>query len=223
MSATYERGFFFRGPATRLSEPSGERNEPPVVGGAAKRALRFGPRLARFSLLVLPMTCAAGCFDAPPTYSEPTLVPPVIFADQCSPPTTHLVNASFMGDAKFTVAFRADDGGRTLGARLGRDITLGPPPASLLTEAKIAPDPRAFADQDPARSVDLSWPRTHDKNNYGCHVITAIISDESNFDYLDTPPFVAAQISWFVWVPDPDKPTPQTVDCFDPNRAGAPQ
>lgn len=224
MSATYDRGLRFGSPTTPLSVPFGEQNEPSAAAGAAKRALAFVERLARFSLFVIPMTCAAGCFDAPPTYSEPTLVPPVIYADQCKPPSSHLysIPATAVGDATFTIAFRADDGGRTLGARLGRDITKGPPPALLLTEAKIPPDPRAFAEQDPARSVELTWPHTHDKGNYGCHVITAIVSDESNFDYLDTPPFVAARISWFVWVEDPDQPKP-TVDCFDPNVAGAPQ
>lgn len=222
MSETHDTRLLSGGAATPLSVLGQSRDVQRMLYAARCRCTRTLEHVARFSLILLTMTCATGCFDPAPQYSEPTLVPPVIVADLCDPPTTQLFRPPPQGEAQFTVVFRADDGDRSLKARLGLDITLSSRPQGV-DEKSIAPDPRPFADQeDPSRAVSLSWP--WDKNDYGCHVVTAIITDGNNFNGLvgTLDPFAAAKISWFVWLQDPDKPA-ELVTCFDPNAAGVAQ
>ena len=193
-----------------------------MVEAARYRCVRL---LARFSLFFAAMSCATGCFDAPPQYSEPTLVPPVIVADKCDPPTAHLFMPATLGtqEATFKVLFRADDGDQNLKARLCLDIDLSPR-EQLLKEVPVTPDPRAFADQDPPREVDLPWAWRLDERSFGCHVVTAIVTDGNNFDGLvgTVNSFAAARISWYVWIQDENRPV-EDVTCFDPNHAGVPQ
>jgi hypothetical protein len=219
MSERYDTRLPLGRSATRLSVPSDERDEHPSLGGVTKRWSPIAARVARFSLFILPMTCTAGCFAAPPEYSEPTLVPPVIFDDQVKPSTTQLYQPT--GDANFTVVFRADDGDRPLKLRLALDISLSPTEHPI-TEITLTPDPRAFADQTPARSVDLTWQWALEKE-IGCHIVTAIITDADNFKSLVTThdPFAAAQVSWYLWLKDPQDPKPtELVTCFEGNGAG---
>ena len=187
---------------------------------AAARALG---RMARFSLLPVAMTCASGCFDPVPEYSEPTRVPPVIAADKCIPSTTLLVTPATTPpvDAEFKVAFRADDIGLNLHAKLYRDLTLGH--RALLAEKTIPSDPRAFADQSPLRTVSLLWQWTSEGDSaFGCHILTAVITDVNNFDGLyDTfDPLEEARITWFVWLQNPMNSEVKPVTCLGSESNG---
>jgi hypothetical protein len=211
--------------ATRLSVPSDERNEHATARGATKRWSRVPGCVARFSLLILLMTCTAGCFEAPPEYSEPTLVPPVIYPDQSKPSTTQLYQPTG-AEANFTIVFRADDGDRPLKIKLISRASLSPTERPI-ADVDLTPDPRAFADQlDPPRSVDLPWQwRLGLENPFGCHVVTAIITDVDNFEGLvgTKDPFTAARVSWYVWLRDENAPVDENVPpvtCFVPNGAG---
>jgi hypothetical protein len=165
-----------------------------------------------------------GCFDAPPQYSEPTRVPPVIVADDCKPPLTE-VYITTGNSADFTVAFRADDAGLSLSARAVRDITIGTP--RYVDDKPIAPDERAFADQD-VRSVTLHWQWTAVElvGLKGCHAVTVIIADASSFKSLyETKDILQeARMTWFVWLSDPSAaPDEMLVNKCAPNSAGVPQ
>jgi hypothetical protein len=170
------------------------------------------------------MTCATGCFDPAPEYSEPTRVPPVIYADQCHPPPTLLYPP--VSDARFDIAFRADDVGLNLKAWLFRDIGTVPNPP-LVAESSIPSDPRAFADQqEPLRTATVTWQWTLDaERNFGCHTITAVITDLNNFKGINgetNDALAEARITWFVWIKDQSKPAP-AVDCFSSKQSGVPQ
>src|ERR1043165_9624299 len=136
MKASYEESPRRAVPLTALSvsRPGFPRNP----------AWRF---VARFSLFLGAVACTTGCFDAPPEYSEPTRIPPVIIASQCDPALTQRFDPAVLGNsATFKVMFHADDFGLNLRARLYRDLTLSGRP-ELLDDKQVVGDPRAFADQ----------------------------------------------------------------------------
>jgi hypothetical protein len=178
--------------------------------------------LARVSLFGIVATCAVGCVDSPPQYTEPARIPPVIVMDQVQPsPTSIYITPTHQ--VQFDIPFRADDAGRKLVARFVLDIEIGAPES--VKQVNIAPDPmgRPFAEQGLDRVVDYKWP--WNDSNAGCHTMTAIISDVNNFtdiggvtsDDLDE-----ARVTWFLWLQNGSDPVP-TVNLLQNNMTGTNQ
>jgi hypothetical protein len=218
MSTPHDRGPRRGESATPLSVFGSSQNPRGLPDAAQDDRARALEHVARFSLFAGVMACATGCFDAPPEYSEPTRVPPVIIADSCTPPLTALyIPATNSTSIDFKVAFRADDAGLSLRARAVRDITIGTP--SFVDEDEPPPDERAFADQEP-RSVTLTWEWTPQGVGMlqGCHTVTVIIADANNILglYGARDPLQEARMTWFVWIPGsalaPDDPK-SIADC----------
>ncbi|HEX4337590.1 MAG TPA: hypothetical protein VH062_16870 [Polyangiaceae bacterium] len=171
--------------------------------------------LARLSLLVVPMTCAAGCLDTPPDYTEPTRNPPVITTGLVVPSTSSLVVSS--GTViEFTAPFRADDIGERLLAVFVLDQGLGNPVG--IRSLDVESDTRPFAEQK--RTVTYDWPWNNGTLS-GCHTMTLIISDQSNIDNFIQPikAELAASVTWFLLL-QPSGETSDTLPmgCFQPHQ-----
>ena len=95
----------------------------PLRGVGHSRCARAMARLSLFTSLG-----TVSCIDAPPEYSVPDRMPPVIVAALVVPPTTRIISAaSSPGTLTFTVPFRADDSGvgEGLHAHVVRDTDIG--------------------------------------------------------------------------------------------------
>jgi hypothetical protein len=177
------------------------------------------------------MTFAVGCVDSPPQYSEPTRIPPQIVTNELDPPVSRLY-VTDSATITFSIPFRADDDGQHLVARFVEDLAIGAP--SLKDEVSIPADPlgRPFALQGgepsspstPAtKGRALSWPWTwmgNDKS--GCHTITVVISEQSNFQGLFgiQDDLKEARATWFLWLRDsqPSSSDSKNVDCLQNNH-----
>jgi hypothetical protein len=171
--------------------------------------------LARVSLFALVMTCAVGCLDSPPQYSEPTRIPPQIVTSGLIPATTSLYVTDSQ-DIPFTIPFRADDAGQRLVSRFVLDLGIGT--GVLQDEVPIPGDDlgRPFELQtDPPRSFQWKWQWT-EYTSSGCHTITAIMSEQSNFNgaFTTQEPLKEARVTWFLWIRDPMATDSQPVICL---------
>ena len=184
-----------------------------------------GGVLARLSLLVVTMTCAAGCLDDPPQYTEPTRIPPQIISNGADPSPASLVVTTDSID--FTIPFRADDEGQQLTAYFIRDISNSSNSAAV-DSVDVPPDPlkRAFADQETNNTADrtLKWRWDWNANGsgtlVGCHTMTVIITDPSNIRISVTPnELQVARLTWFLWLRDSSNDT-QLVSCLQSSELG---
>jgi hypothetical protein len=187
---------------------------------AALRRLRGTFRhLARLSLFAMTMSCAAGCLDTPPEYSEPTRIPPVILTSLVDPPPTTLY-ATSASTIDFKVPFHADDVGERLLSVFVLDVGLAAP--TVIAEPQVVPVDEPFAEQK-KRVLEYPWPWNNDPRLVGCHTMTAIISDQDNVSfYHTTDPLLETRVTWFLWLQDPSATTDTvSVDCFLHTAAGA--
>jgi hypothetical protein len=163
--------------------------------------------MARLSLFVATMACSVGvvgCFDAPPTYSVPERLPPVIDAARSQPSTSDVFSTN-AGTVAFDVFFRADDDeDDPLRAYVVHDLPAGPPTSSntVLDRSSLPLDPRPFEDQfkDPRRTLSFLW-AVGETVTGRCHTVTLILSYVSNFNdvaYTLADPSLAAQVTWFL-------------------------
>jgi hypothetical protein len=170
--------------------------------------------VARLSLGLAVMPCLVGCFDAPPQYSEPDRVPPVIAADLCDPPVTSL----FVSDdepALLDVAFRADDAGRKVAACFVRDFGTGAD--AFVDQQPAIPDPRPFAAQT-IRDVSTKWYWKREGVQPGCYTVTAVVADQNDFSGKcvtgSDHSLKEARVTWYVWLRESKSDPAPTIDCF---------
>ncbi|HVW29955.1 MAG TPA: hypothetical protein VHC69_31550 [Polyangiaceae bacterium] len=169
------------------------------------------------------MTCAEGCLDSPPQYTEPTPIPPQIFANLAQPPATSLV-VTYSSSIDFNIPFRADDDGQQLTAFFIRDID-SDGQSTPVKFIDVPPDPlkRPFAEQQmPYRSLDWPWGWNADGNGTlaGCHTMTVIITNPSNFRIDATPDDLpVARLTWFLWLRVSSNDT-QPVSCLQSSELG---
>jgi hypothetical protein len=160
------------------------------------------------------MTCAVGCLDSPPEYTEPTRIPPQILMNLVDPPLTSLFVTS-TSPITFTIPFRADDAGQNLVARFIVDIEIGSP--DLAEEVPIPEDGRPFAQQLDRKPLPYTWSWQATEPT-GCHTMSAIITEQSNFASRFTlkegKEFEAARVTWFLWLRNTDLTDSQFVDCL---------
>ena len=156
--------------------------------------------LARVSLLTSTLLVTAGCFDAPPEYQEPTRIPPVIIMNGVQPsPASLYISSSSDPVIQFTVQFRADDAGQQLREAFVLDLEIGG--SEPIMQPDVPPDPlgRPFALQDD-RTVSHNW--SWNPSLAGCHTMTAIIADQSNFQNYIMPrnSLLEARVTWPLWL-----------------------
>ncbi len=161
-----------------------------------------------------------GCVDAPPDYSVPSLVPPVLITSQIDPATTGVASVPATASTfDFDVPFRADDGGQDLHAYFVIDLdpTKDVSPTSDVDDNAVPSDPRPFAEQT-GREVSEAW-QLPDNRPVGCHTITMILSPHDNFvrSYETRDPLDAAQVTWFL---DFLGPTGAAHSCFPTGSVG---
>jgi hypothetical protein len=146
---------------------------------------------------------AAGCLDAPPEYSVPEQIPPIILAGQVdpSPGRVHEIRAG-QEDEKFNVPFRSRDLGEELSAYLFRFDPPRGPDQLVRTQINIPPDDRPLSEQA-ERSVALTWTFPAPNELQGCQRLTLVLSHESNFGSTDDndpvalDPDRAARVTWW--------------------------
>jgi hypothetical protein len=157
------------------------------------------------------MFLAAGCFDPPPEYSVPVLVPPIVDVPNVDPPTTTVKTVNLAEQLPFEVPFHADDGGEEMWAYFVEDIPSGDAdPRALLSNAVRDPPNSAPFDEQ-KRSISWVWTVAAPT---GCHTVTMILSRKSNFGtglYQTTDELQTARVSWFLDIRDPSAATPSAV------------
>jgi len=142
---------------------------------------------------------AIACLDAPPEYSVPDQIPPVLVTSQIAPPTRDVVVVpAAASQVDFLVPFRSDDSGEDLTALFVLDMARQVTFPFILDAVPVLADPRPFAAQDPARVVTYLY--TWTERPVGRHRVTLILTHESNFstryevqDALD-----AAEVTWIL-------------------------
>jgi hypothetical protein len=191
------------------------RRSTAIFAPASARA-----NMARLSLLSITMTCAAGCFDSPPQYTDPTRIPPQIFTNSVVPPPTSLF-VTTDSPIQFTIPFRADDAVQQLEAAFVLDI--GTSNSSLQDPVADVPQDalkRPFAEQEKDRKLDYTWD-WNPKKVAGCHTMTVIITDPSNIRGAVTrDDLQVARLTWFMWLQDPDTDETKLVSCLQASELG---
>ena len=173
--------------------------------------------LARLSLHAMVLFVTAGCFDAPPEYQEPTRIPPVIIMNAVSPSVASLYVAT-ESPIPFEIPFHADDTGQQLVASFVLDLEIGT--KEFVDQLDVPPDPegRPFAQQTKRIA---SYPWKWDPSIAGCHTMTAIIADQSNFQNYIVPrnELLEARVTWFLWLRGSETDT-LPRGCLQKNQAG---
>src|SRR5262249_45053316 len=135
------------------------------------------------------------------------------------PPTSLVVTSSPTID--FTIPFRADDAGQNLVARFIVDIEINSP--DLAEEVPIPEDGRPFAQQIDRKPLKYTW-SWQPTEPTGCHTMTAIITEQSNFvgRFGLKQEFEDARVTWFLWLRNMDSTDSQFVDCLQNKMSAKP-
>jgi hypothetical protein len=204
------------------------------TGAGATRLSAFGrgrgvivaaKRLARDSLIgVVVLPCLSACLDAPPEYSVPTRIPPVIDADQVVPSTIQIhVVPDPSSLVQFNVPFRSEDAGSPLLAHFLLDYVADGQRSKVVGFVDVEPSDRPFFEQD-GRGVVLPWLVNDGSDDVllGCHSVTLILNYADNRvrDSLFLPfdSSLAAFQTWWFNIGDAEGDT-RITDC-PPGRGG---
>jgi hypothetical protein len=156
--------------------------------------------VARLSLFIALMSLCAvglpGCFDAPPEYSVPERIPPILDEASAHPPMNTLYESKQQTDLR--ILFRADPSEEEL-------------QAAFIVDADSDHEVTLYVDKafpgDAQFECQANWPVGE-----GCHTITVRASYVTNFgdNNLINDPSLATEATWFALYGSA-KPT---VDCF---------
>lgn len=160
--------------------------------------------VARLSLFAASMSLCAvgttGCFDAPPEYSVPERVPPILDEAGATPPITSLY-APEGSRFDLSMPFRVSATEAEVQAIFIVDSKSG-------AEVQLCPNFRAPGDT--RLECRDAWTIV----SPGCHTITVRASYQGNFDdgFVPKDPSLATEATWFASLEDPEDLDP--VDCF---------
>jgi hypothetical protein len=171
-----------------------------VNRGKAKLAWRS------LALAWMAQALVAGCFDAPPEYTVPGRIPPVLNSLEAVPSlaSINLVDPQDL-TINFNVPFRSEDAGQPLQALFIRDFvpTERENNAKIIVGLDIEPSLEPFQDQT-GRVVAYEWNVQDPRPDPGCHSVTLIFTYDDNIasNRFYTPlddALVATETWWFVF------------------------
>jgi hypothetical protein len=174
-------------------------SHPDRAGGTYFGQTRAVACLSQF--IALMSLCAVGlpgCFDAPPEYSVPERLPPILDEASAAPPMNTLYESKLQTPTDLRIPFRSDTSEEEL-------------QAAFIVDADSGHEVTLFIDKagpgDTQFECKANWPV-----DPGCHTITVRASYVRNFGDNTTvkDPSLATEATWFALYGS----VMPTVDCF---------
>jgi hypothetical protein len=147
-----------------------------------------------------------GCLDTPANYEARTQIPPFVVASKVSPRVDSLVRLAPGADMVVYVPFRSEDLGEDVIGLVYLDSVNG-----ITNRTPLRSPFRISASDfdDVGRAVEGTVPLRLAASEAGCHTVTLVLTQESNYFKInqELDETVAASVVWWVHVEDVNQGT----------------